>query len=158
QLRQWLLAAEGVTADKTTRAVTLAGNRYWSEALSQLAGLPLERRRVILRHDPAELHAGVRGYAIDGRALAHAQCGHAAGFGDTEAARRHTRARRQWARAQRAALDAERRMGVDEVAARLREVDERTTPTPPQPEDTVVRRGAFRRRRQVVGSDLAEPD
>lgn len=158
QLRQWLLAAEGVTADKTTGAVTLAGNRYWSEALSQLAGLPLERRRVIVRYDPDDLHAGVHVYAMDGREIGHAECVHAAGFGDTEAARRHTRARRQWARAQRAALDAERRMGVDEVAARLREVDERTTPTPPQPEDTVVRRGAFRRRRQVVGSDLAEPD
>jgi hypothetical protein len=155
QLRQWWLAAEGVVADQRSGEIRLHGNRYWSEPLAALAGLPKAKRRVVVSYDPDHLHTGVHVYAMDGREIGHADCIQDTGFSDTDAARRHARERRRWTRAQRDALEAERRMKIDEAAA-LTAVD--TPEDPPEPEDQVVRRAAFGRGRQVVGADTAPDD
>lgn len=114
QSRLWLLGAEGVKADKDNGAVKLMGNRFWSEFMVQQAGKPLT-----IRFDPQDLHGGVHVYALDGRYLGFAECWEPAGFLDVEAARKHTRNRRAWVKAQKAVLEAERSLSLSEAAALL---------------------------------------
>lgn len=129
QRRMLLLAAEGVTCRAPTGEVQLAGNRYWAEPLADLAG-----HKVTVRFDPDDLLAGVSVYRLDGRYVATAPCIEATGFADAAAAQEHARRKRQWMRAQRELLAAERRMTIDEVAALMPE------PAPYQaPEQRVVK-------------------
>lgn len=114
QLRTLLLTAEAVNASAEDGSVRLAGNRYWSEALCAHAG-----RKVVLRFDPQSLHTGAECYALDGAYIGYADCIGAVGFADTAAAREHARAKGQFRRATKAALDAERRMTAAQVAAQL---------------------------------------
>lgn len=114
QLRQLLLAAEAVTADARDGSVSLAGNRYWIEALSEHAG-----RKVVVRVDPHYLQGEAHVYALDGTFIATAPCVAAVGFADVNAAREHARSRRQHRRAAKEMLEAERRMTAAEVAAQL---------------------------------------
>ncbi len=116
QRRLWLLAAE-VASAKTNGEIVLATdrrNRYWSPALADHAGSQL-----IVRFDPQTLHDQVYVYTHDGRFVCEARCIEAAGFADTEAARAHARARNQFKRATREALDAERTMDAIEAAKML---------------------------------------
>jgi putative transposase len=136
QLRSLLLCSEKVTASRRDGSVTLPGlgNRYWIEALARHMGQP-----VLVRFDPDNLHDQVAVYTLAGEFIADAPCVHAVGFADTAAGREHARAKKQWRRAAREQLDAERRMTAAQVAAQV--------PAPP-PEDlpsaTVVQ-GAFGR-------------
>ena len=114
QLRTLLLAAEAVTASREDGSVRLAGNRYWTEALSAHAG-----RRVVLRFDPLQLHQAVDVYALDDSYIGRADCVASVGFADANAARDHARGRTQWRRAAKAMLAAERRMDAAEMAAQL---------------------------------------
>jgi putative transposase len=114
QLRQLLLAAEVVTADRHDGSVRLSGNRYWSEALSEHAG-----RKVLLRFDPDALHTEVQVYTMANVYIGRAECIAAVGFADTQAAREHTRARRQYIRATKDQTRAEVRMDAARVAAQL---------------------------------------
>lgn len=116
QLRQMLLATEVVHAHRHDGSVRLAGNRYWTEALAPHAG-----GRLVLRFDPEHLHAAVEVYTLANVYVGRADCIAAVGFADTEAAREHARARKQYRRAARAQLDAERRMTAAQVAAQLPE-------------------------------------
>lgn len=116
QLRQMLLATEVVTAHSYSGSVSLAGNRYWSEALAPHAGTKL-----MLRFDPEQLHAAVEAYTLANVYIGRAECIAAVGFADTEAAREYKRARRQHRRATKAQLDAERRMSAAEIAEQLPE-------------------------------------
>lgn len=122
QLRTLLLAAQAVTAGEDG-SVRLAGNRYWTEALSQYAG-----RKLVLRVDPDHLHGHAEVYALDGTHLATAPCVASVGFADTHAAREHQRARKQWGRARKAQLAAEQRMDAATVAAQLPSVIPATLP------------------------------
>lgn len=121
QLRLLLLAAEAVTASAFDGSVRLAGNRYWTEALSEHAG-----RKLVLRIDPFKLHGSAHVYALDGTYIAEAPCTAAVGFADTQAAREHSRGRSQYKRAARDMLAAERLMDAASVAAQLPDM------TPPQ--------------------------
>ncbi len=114
QLRQLLLAAEVVSADRHDGSVRLSGNRYWSEALSEHAG-----RKVLLRFDPDALHSEVQVYTMANVYIGRAECIAAVGFADTQAAREHTRARRQYIRATKDQTRAEVRMDAARVAAQL---------------------------------------
>lgn len=114
QLRQLLLAAEAVTASPLDGSVRLAGNRYWTEALSEHAG-----RKVVLRIDPWHLQGVAHVYALDGTYIADAPCTAAVGFADTQAAREHARGRQQYKRAAKDMLAAERLMDAASVAAQL---------------------------------------
>ena len=116
QLRQMLLASEVVTANAQDGAVHLSGNRYWCEALATHAG-----QKVMLRFDPDALHAAVQVYSLANVFIGQADCVAAVGFADTDAAREHARAKKQFRRAARQQLDAERRMDAAKVAAQLPE-------------------------------------
>lgn len=114
QLRQMLLAAEVVTANQYDGSVKLAGNRYWTEALSAHAG-----KKLMLRFDPDHLHESVQVYTLANVYLGEAQCVAAVGFADTQAAREHARAKKQYRRGAKLQRDAEVRMDIAEVAAQL---------------------------------------
>lgn len=123
QLRDLLLAADAVTASSTDGSVRLAGNRYWTEGLSHHVG-----KRLMVRFDPDALHTGVEVCALDGTFIAQAPCIAAVGFADAAAATEHQRARNQFKRATKAALKAERRMTVAQLADQMAAVPE--TPYP----------------------------
>lgn len=114
QLRQLLLAAEAVTASPIDGSVKLAGNRYWTEALSEHAG-----RKVVLRVDPWHLQGVAHVYALDGTYIAGAECVAAVGFADVNAAREHARGKKQYKRAAKDMLAAEQLMDAAAVAAQL---------------------------------------
>lgn len=114
QLRQLMLAAEAVTANQRDGSVSLAGNRYWTEALSEHAG-----RKLVLRVDPWHLQGVAHVYALDGTFIADAPCVAAVGFADTQAAREHARGRQQYKRAAKDMLAAERLMDAASVATQL---------------------------------------
>jgi hypothetical protein len=118
QLRQLLLAAEAVTASPIDGSVRLAGNRYWTEALSEHAG-----RKVVLRVDPWHLQGVAHVYALDGTYIGDAPCTAAVGFADTQAAREHARGKKQYKRAAKDMLAAERLMDAASVAAQLPNVE-----------------------------------
>lgn len=128
QLRMLLLAAEAVTASAVDGSVRLAGNRYWTEALSEHAG-----RKLVLRVDPWHLQGEAHVYALDGTFIATAPCTAAVGFADVNAAREHTRGRKQYRKAAKAMLDAERLMDAAQVAAQLP-----PTTAPPLPSAGIV--------------------
>lgn len=129
QRRLWLLAAEGVTASGRDGAVKLLGNRFWADFLALHTG-----QKLVVRFDPEQLLDGVHVYALDGRYLGHAACIEAAGFNDVAAARAHGRARRQWLKAQKAMLEAQRKLRPEEVAALVPTIE-----PPPPPVADVVR-------------------
>lgn len=114
QLRQLMLAAEAVTANQRDGSVSLVGNRYWTEALSEHAG-----RKLVLRVDPWHLQGVAHVYALDGTFIADAPCVAAVGFADTQAAREHARGRQQYKRAAKDMLAAERLMDAASVATQL---------------------------------------
>lgn len=111
QRRLWMLAAEGVRASSRDGTVKLFDNRYWSDALHAYMGKPL-----VVRFDPADLHGTVYMYQLNGRYIGEAACIERTGFFDADAARTHSRARRAWMKAQKAKLEAEREMSIDQVA------------------------------------------
>lgn len=114
QLRQMLLAAEVVHANSQDGSVRLGGNRYWCEALAGHAG-----QRLTLRFDPDNLHTSVVAYTMAGVFVGEADCIAAVGFADTQAAKEHSRARKQYRRSAKDMLKAERRMDAAAVAAQL---------------------------------------
>lgn len=114
QLRTLLLASEAVTASAQDGSVRVAGNRYWTEALALHAG-----RKVVLRFDPMALHDGAHAYALDNTYIGYAHCVASVGFADTNAAREHAQAKRQYRKALKQQLHAERRMDAAQVAAQM---------------------------------------
>lgn len=128
QQRLWLLAAENITA-RRDGSIELLGNRFWTEQLVEHA-----LQKLIVRFDPQALHDQVYAYRLDGSYLCSAPVIEAVGFADVDAARRHANARSKWMRGQKDMLEAERVIGIDQVAAMMPSVDD----TPP-PEATVVR-------------------
>jgi hypothetical protein len=65
----WLLAAEGVRAQKGSGEIHYQGNRYWHAALNQHAG-----RKVTIRFDPDALHQPVKVYDLDKPSAPKAVC------------------------------------------------------------------------------------
>lgn len=130
QRRLWLLGAEGVRSSKVDGAIHFMDNRYWSEALAQMAGAKLT-----IRFDPDHLHEGVHVYQAGGRYVGQAACVMAAGFGDTQAARAHARDMKAITRHWKAIAEAEVRMSAADVARHLPAPD----PDAPAPETKVVR-------------------
>lgn len=125
QLRQLLLTAEVVQADKRDGTVRLADNRYWSEALGAYAG-----KKVVLRFDPDALHTSVQVYSLSNAYLGEAECIAAVGFADTQAARDHARAKTQYRNATKKQLQAERRMDLATLVNQLPEPAPNDLPAP----------------------------
>lgn len=151
QRRLWMLSAEAQRVDRNGAIALDAGgahglgkNRYYCDALAQYIG-----DRVVARFDPERLHEAVHVYTLDARYIGRADCVMTAGFGDTEAGRRHAKARKQWIRANKAAAAAQNRMNV-EAAARL---------LPDQPDaetgETSVIRPIFKK---AAGHDVDQGD
>lgn len=128
QQRLWLLAAENITS-RRDGSIELLGNRFWTEQLVEYA-----QHKLIVRFDPQALHDQVHAYRLDGSYICSAPVIEAVGFADVDAARRHAAQRNKWMRAQKDMLEAERVIGIDQVAAMMPRVDEL-----PMPEPTVVR-------------------
>lgn len=114
QLRHLLLATDVVSTDSRDGSVRLSGNRYWCAALGAHAG-----RKVQLKFDPMSLHTSVEVYTLANVHIGTADCIAAVGFADTNAAREHARAKRNYRRAAQDQLAAERRMDAASVAAQL---------------------------------------
>jgi len=132
QLRGLLLAADVGMASRADGSVRLAGNRYWTEALTPLAG-----QRVMVRFDPDNLHTSVAVYSMAGVFVGDAACIAAVGFADHAAATEHARGRNQYRRAAKLQLVAERRMDAARVAAQLPSV------APSESPETSVTQGLF---------------
>ncbi|WP_286173782.1 Mu transposase C-terminal domain-containing protein [Rhodobacter sp. NTK016B] len=126
------MGAEGLKADARNGRLRFMGNEYWSDWMHEIAG-----QKVVLRFDPADLHAPVHVYAADNRYLGAAECHQKAGFLSVEEARSHNRARKDWMKAEKKALEAHRKLSARELGALLDE----TAPgeVMPAPEAKVVR-------------------
>jgi hypothetical protein len=122
QRRMFLLAAEGVKAGKANGEVVIAHNRYWAAPLVDLAG-----SAVTVRFDPDDLSQPVAVYTQDGRFVCDAERIEASRFDDMQAAQAYARAKRTFLKASRDQLEAERRLGIDDVAALM------PAPAPLQP-------------------------
>lgn len=114
QLRHLLLATDVVSTDSRDGSVRLSGNRYWCAALGAHAG-----RKVQLKFDPMSLHTSVEAYTLANVHIGTADCIAAVGFADTNAAREHARAKRNYRKAAQDQLNAERRMDAASMAAQL---------------------------------------
>jgi putative transposase len=130
QRRLWLLAAEAISVGRVDGAIQLLDNRYWSEFLLQHRG-----QKVTVRFDPQRLHGDLQVYRLDGAYLGAAKCVEKVGFADQDAAQQHARDRNSFRKATKAALAAERKLSIADVAALLPAAE---APTPP-PETRVVR-------------------
>ncbi len=125
QRRLFLMAAEGVTAAPRNGAITLMGNRYWSEELVEVAG-----RKVVARFDPQAMHAPLHVYTLDGRFVASAECIEATGFSDASAAREHSARRNAYMRKLRDIRDLARTISPEDLAAMLPEAEAVALPAP----------------------------
>jgi len=103
QLAMMLLASNVRPVGRADGFVTLAGNRYWSEALCEHAG-----RRVEIRFDPEAMHDGVHVFTLDGTYLCKADCVAALGWNTTDAMRAAQRREADWRKAHKALANAER--------------------------------------------------
>lgn len=144
QKRLWLLAADRVRADANTGAVWFQGNEFWAEWMHRIIG-----ERVVIRFDPAAFWDGVHIYSEGNAYLGHAPVRQKVGFFDMDEARAHSRARAGWIKAERAALEAQRRLTATEIGRTLDELAADAEEPAPLPEAKVVRptfgkRGAVR--------------
>ncbi|MGB0683369.1 MAG: transposase domain-containing protein [Magnetovibrionaceae bacterium] len=133
QARLWLLAAEGVKAQRPDGAIKHMGNRFWAPFLNNHIG-----KELTIRFDPENLSAGLHVYRLDGCYLGFAEIIEAVGFNDASAAREHNRARRDFIKALKLQRDAQQRLSPEEVAAKLPTTDEL-----PLPEAKIVKMATF---------------
>lgn len=107
----WLLASDVIRARKGSGEIHFHGNRYWNKALNQYAG-----QKVTIRFDPDNLHKPVRVYDLNNALICVADCISDAGFYDAEAARLHSRARKDYVKAVQAQKDATARLSPEKLA------------------------------------------
>lgn len=136
QLRLALLAADQKRADPKTGAITIEGNRYWSQELSMIRG-----ERVTVRFDPENLHAPIHVYDQSGRFLATVPLWEATGFLDMGAAKRRQRLERNWKKSTRQAAQDFDLLTADELVARMPEYDDETAKPEPGAARLVRHRG-----------------
>ena len=105
-----LMQADTAMVYKNGSHIAYNGNRYYAEALTEHSGT-----KVAVRFDPERMHSGLHVYTLDGRFICRAGCVAATGFGDTEAAREHARAKNQFKRATKDQLKAVRKMDALEA-------------------------------------------
>ena len=118
QLRMALLAAEQVRVDRKTWSITLFGNRYWTEELTDFLG-----QRVTVRFDPERLHAPVHVYDRSGRFIVTAPLQEASPFLSVAAAKQRARLEANWKKKSKAAVEALDLLAADELVARLPDYD-----------------------------------
>jgi transposase InsO family protein len=106
----WLLASEAITTRGNSGEIHFQGNRYWTPALTRVAG-----QKVIIRFDPDHLSRPVKVYDLKNRLLCEAPCIEAVGFDDMDAARRHMRLRRDFLKATKELADVHRALTPAEL-------------------------------------------
>lgn len=134
QRRLWLMGAEGMRAETSTGRVTFQGNRFWAPWMHEIAG-----KRVVIRFDLADFHAGVHVYSAENEYLGHAPCVLKAGFFDMEEARTIARARREWINAEKRAAEAHVKLNPAEVGRMLTRASQRAPAETADLEAKVVR-------------------
>lgn len=135
QRRLWLLSAEGVRVQQdgsisldAGSATGIGKNRYHCDELYKHVG-----NKVVARFDPQALYEHVYVYTLDNQFIGKADCIAAVGFGDTQQARDHNRARKQMLKASKEAAKAQQAMDALEVGRQLPQQSE-----PKAPETQVV--------------------
>jgi hypothetical protein len=134
QRRLWLLGAEGIRADRNTGAVWFQGNEFWAEWMQDIAG-----QRVVVRFDPANFMDGLHVYAADGGYMGHAPVRQKVGFFNMDEARATARARSAWMKAEKAALEAQRKYTAAQIGQTLEDLSAQAETALPKPEAKVVR-------------------
>lgn len=130
QLRLAMLTADDRATHRQNGSIELHGNRYWNDALVQIAG-----QRVTVRFDPDDLHAPLHVYATSGEYICAAPVIEASGFLDVDAAKARAKLEANHRKATRAAIEAEQLLDADRVA----EIYRRDTAEPDLPEPSVIR-------------------
>jgi putative transposase len=126
QLRLALLAADEVRTDRTSGAITLLGNRYWSSELSAIAG-----KKVTVRFDPDDLTQPVHVYDRAGRFLATVPVLEQSGFLDAGAAQQRARQERELRKNVRRIEELEELINAGDLAAMIpADDDEEPAPMP----------------------------
>jgi len=113
QLRMLLQATEVVHANRKSGMVTVAGNKFWSEALSALAG-----QRVQVRFDAEAIQAGVEVYTLDGVYVGEAGCKLPVGFEDRDQGREARKLRAERRDVARRELKLHRKLEAAELGRR----------------------------------------
>ncbi|KAF0674423.1 Mu transposase C-terminal domain-containing protein, partial [Profundibacterium mesophilum] len=116
QRRLWLMGQEVRKLHAGHGRLTLHGNSYWSDWMSELAGT-----KIVARFDPEHLHDAVSLYALDGRYLGEAACEVAAGFFDASSAQAAARRKGQINRAQKRLAKALAPLSAKDIARGLEE-------------------------------------
>lgn len=111
QLSLALLQAEDRRCDRENGSVTLAGNRYWSPELSELAG-----KKVTVRCDPDNLHSEIHVYLESGEYFGVAPVIEKTGFFDKSGAERRSKLEKAVRRKVREAEEAANLLHIDRVA------------------------------------------
>lgn len=114
QRRLWLMAAEARMVDRLTGHLELGGNRFWAAEMHELRGT-----KVVVRFDPDNLQAPLHVYRADNSYVGEVPCIADAGFLSTDDAQAHGRARKQFQKATKAQLEAERRMTLPQLVAAM---------------------------------------
>lgn len=142
QLQLALLVAEDRRCHRVDGSITLAGNRYWSLDMIELAG-----EMVSVRCDPDNLHSEIHVYRKGGgQFLATAPIVEATGFFDKSGAERREKLEKDVRRKVRAAEEAAELLRIDQVAELL----SGPVAPAPQPVAGVVR--AVRHRGQTAAA------
>lgn len=114
QLRMALLAADKVSTDRKSGAITLFDNTYWASELGEHAGA-----KVVARFDPDNLTREVHVYDLAGRFITTAPLWGRTGFTDAAAAKERAKLEGTVRKTARAALAAEQLLTANELAALL---------------------------------------
>ncbi len=125
QRRMWLLGQEVRKLHQHHGSVTFAKNVYNAPWMVEFAG-----QKVVIRFEPEDLHAGVYVYSIDGEFMGYAACQQKVGFYDLTEARQHAKAKRDFAKAQKAALEAHQVLRVTDVANAMDRISPVMSDTP----------------------------
>ncbi|WP_121097706.1 transposase domain-containing protein, partial [Roseinatronobacter ekhonensis] len=132
QRRLWLMGAEGLRGNAKTGELKFQRNQYWAPWMHEIAGT-----RVVARFDPADLWDGLHVYSAQNEYLGHAPCREKGGFLSIDDARRTSRERAAFVKAERAAMEAHRKLRARDLGADL---DAAALPAPtPAVEAKVVR-------------------
>jgi transposase InsO family protein len=131
QLRLALLAADKVSTDRKTGAISLYGNTYWSDAMSRLAG-----QRVVVRFDPDNLHSEIHVYGLDGAYLTPAALQAKTGFLDAEAAGRRARQEANLRKSTRQAAELLQLITAEQLAEMMPDLPDEAEDAP---EPTIIR-------------------
>lgn len=155
QRRMWLMGAEGLKADARTGLIRFHHNEFYADWMSAHAG-----ERVVVRFDPENLWHGVHIYTLANAYLGFVPCRSKVGFFDVDGAKTHAKARRDWMKKERAALDAARKLKVTDLATMwdTRLGEEAPAQTDPKAPPAKVIRPLFRTAGIVAAPPNAELD